>query len=271
MKNNKSLKHEVLEGISKTGFPLEMEIGRILQSKDWHPFYSHFYRDIKDLENKELDIRTSKYYGNFEANLYIECKHSNMKQWAFFIPEESSFLCLDHIRYFPRKKPMSYYFLSKPNESIFAVLKEFCDSKNIALNSAVFQKKKKQDDATIRIAIDTCIGALIYNNLKYFEKSPPPVKKSINFAVVIFDGPIFAFKGQDKFNEVKYIKYKHQYVTEPWKLPTNIRTHPIYTLWVRFREKVGFSYIVEFIHRDYFSEHLDKLDKQLKELNDAWT
>jgi hypothetical protein len=64
MKNNKNLKQEVSEGISMTGFPLKMEIGRILQSKDWHPFYSYFYINIKDLKNKELDIRTTKYYVN---------------------------------------------------------------------------------------------------------------------------------------------------------------------------------------------------------------
>ena len=63
-----SLKERIKRGIEKTGFPLEMEIGRILKEKGWLKIHSYFYLDINDLTFKELDIWAFRYFNKFSVN-----------------------------------------------------------------------------------------------------------------------------------------------------------------------------------------------------------
>lgn len=270
-KTKEELKAKIEKGIKRTGFPLEMEIGKILREKDWLTNHSYFYFDVNDLDYKELDIRAYKMNKYFITNLYIECKHSIKKQWIFFVPEKYSFVDVYDLKYFPLRKEIEYKGL-RPllKDSIFNVLKEFSDSTDIALNSSVFQGDKKTDDNSIRKAINSCIEALIVSNLEYFVLPPIPFKPSLNLACVVFDGYMFAYRQKGRsfsLRERKYIKYRHDYRIEPWKHPSYIRDIPIMKMCQRYRNAVRSSYILEFIHKDYFSSYIDKLDKSLEELN----
>ena len=229
--------------------------------------------DVNDLTYKELDISAFKIYDNFLIKLYIECKHSREKQWVFFLPEKFISPYIDHLMYFPpRIKPQLERMVPpRLEKTIFSVFEDFCEDKNIALNSAIFKGNKITDkDTSIRSAINTCINALIFHNLSFFQKPVVFLRPIICFALVVFDGLMFSYKKSEKdfeLRQVNYLKYKHEFTIESWKYASDIKTIPEFNLIKNYQRTGSNIFHVEFIHQDYFSDYINKLEKADEKLN----
>lgn len=55
-------KAEILRAIDQTGFPLELRISEILQSRAYHVANSLYYVDEDENKGREIDIRALKNY-----------------------------------------------------------------------------------------------------------------------------------------------------------------------------------------------------------------
>ena len=112
---------------------------------------------------------------------------------------------------------------------------------------------------------------MIYDNLHHFRPGKPYFK-SINFACVVFDGLMFAYKTRSKgFKLIKldYIKYKHEFNISTWMHTAEIRNLPLMKLARAYQKAVNNVYIVEIINKNYLSQYVDKLNQSISEFEKA--
>lgn len=80
------LHQRVLDWLRKTGYPLELRVGRKLQAAGWQTTYSRWYRDAVSSKDRELDVeaRIARRRAGVSAvfSLCIECKTSKDKPWV---------------------------------------------------------------------------------------------------------------------------------------------------------------------------------------------
>ncbi|MBW7914631.1 MAG: hypothetical protein H3C54_13255, partial [Taibaiella sp.] len=72
----KSLIEKIRQGITTSGFPLEMSIGNILKNNEWGCTIGSVYEDFETGILREIDICASKTINGIEVELLIECKKS---------------------------------------------------------------------------------------------------------------------------------------------------------------------------------------------------
>jgi hypothetical protein len=82
----KELTGSIFEWLSRTGYPLELRIGRELQKKGWHVNYGRRYNDPETGKSRELDIQAivggvSPKTASVFCSFCIECKSSKDKPW----------------------------------------------------------------------------------------------------------------------------------------------------------------------------------------------
>jgi len=80
------LHDKVLAWLHKTGYPLELRVGRRFQAAGWSASYSRWYQDVTSNIQRELDVQTI--VGGVNLNqasvffsLCLECKTSKGKPW----------------------------------------------------------------------------------------------------------------------------------------------------------------------------------------------
>lgn len=88
-KKQKPLIEKIKEGLIKSGFPLEMEVGKILKDNNWKFNTGNFYTDLETQKIRELDIAAAKNINTIEVVLYIECKKSDDRQIVLYEPYSS--------------------------------------------------------------------------------------------------------------------------------------------------------------------------------------
>jgi hypothetical protein len=278
-----TLKKRVKKAIEESGLPLEMHVGHILRSAGWWTKHSPLYFDLEDLQNKEYDLFASKWSEHFETRLYLECKHAvepkgnEKKNWVFFAPEKYELIMARDLKYFPLN-PKIQPDLTLLKDTCFNVLSKFCDNSEVALNSHIVQlpkedkDKAKYDDPTrTRDAIQTTAKALMIDNINTHSPVPlQPVRPRMNFAIVVFDGPMFVYVQKDLeagLERREYVKYKHDLNFSLWTLPQDLKQSPLLGQYVQYEHAVGTKYIVEVVHKDHFANYLEDLDESIAQLN----
>jgi hypothetical protein len=83
----KDLTVSILDWLSKTGYPLELRIGRQLQKQGWHVNYGRRYSDPETGKSRELDVQAivggvSPKTASVFCSFCIECKSSKDKPWV---------------------------------------------------------------------------------------------------------------------------------------------------------------------------------------------
>lgn len=269
------LREKVKKGIAKSGFPLEMEIGNVLRSKNWFTIHSPRYFDIENLQYKEYDIRASRSGDNFDTQLFIECKRSADKQWVFYVPERYEGIYVQDLKFFPIKNDIQIRLdLTLLKETIFAVLTDYCDPSEVALNDSIFNGEKNIEDKNIREAVKTSIKALIGDNVGrhvvYSKVPAPPLRPRINFSVVVFDGLMFSFVQHGTVHSLEdreYVKYRHEQNLNLWNLPEDVVKTKTINIFGQYEIDVGTNYVVEIMHKNFFSQYVDKLNRSVDQLN----
>lgn len=80
----------IKEEIKKTGFPIEMELLSLLNSRNWFAIPNEYYFDPDLNIARSIDIRATPYPFKTKRNftvhyfLAIECKKSELSAWVFF-------------------------------------------------------------------------------------------------------------------------------------------------------------------------------------------
>jgi hypothetical protein len=98
---SENLLEQVKKAIEATGYPLELEIGAILEKKGWTPFHSIEYKDPFTKKNRELDILAFKLINDRRIELRISCKSSSNKQFIFFTRKRKPIIWLNDLKSTP--------------------------------------------------------------------------------------------------------------------------------------------------------------------------
>jgi hypothetical protein len=81
-----NLEARLLEWLRKTGYPLELRIGKQFQRVGWNVNYSRWYQDPIAEKKRELDVQVSvtatRERTSMHVSLCIECKTSVDKPWV---------------------------------------------------------------------------------------------------------------------------------------------------------------------------------------------
>jgi len=92
----KKLKAKIL----KTGFPTELEIGKIFSNKSWDVEHGTYFIDKDDKKGREIDLitelifqheETGKQYTEFTFRFVVEIKNEKDKPWIIFTTETTPF------------------------------------------------------------------------------------------------------------------------------------------------------------------------------------
>jgi hypothetical protein len=83
----KDLTASVLDWLGRTGYPLELRVGKVLQKAGWHVNYGRRYTDPESGKSRELDVQAlvggiSRGNASVFYSLCIECKSSKDKPWV---------------------------------------------------------------------------------------------------------------------------------------------------------------------------------------------
>lgn len=213
MNEEKSCKEKVREDILKSGFPLELEVSNILESKEWVASPKEYILDRESDKEYELDIRgiktnTSKtkeknYDFVSSFNLYIECKKSEKHPWVFFTRKkkinELSGSIIKHIHNFGINKFFNIshsffsdalYFESKVDYSKLKIL----SWEKVSTNYCV-AFRKSSDENEIYKAIKNLFNSVKIRRLeaqnRYSGGRWANIILETFIPIVIFDGKLF--------------------------------------------------------------------------------
>jgi hypothetical protein len=89
----------IREALEKTGFPLELEIGSIVEGEltrdeSWGIYYNNYYLDEEQSKDREIDIAATKYSRRQKdenirfrvlPTIFFECKKCANAAWVFFV------------------------------------------------------------------------------------------------------------------------------------------------------------------------------------------
>lgn len=78
----KSLIAKIKEGILKSGFPLELEVGSILEKHEWNYSIGNFFEDFETGKIRESDIIANKTINGIRVKLFIQIHNLDMQQTA---------------------------------------------------------------------------------------------------------------------------------------------------------------------------------------------
>ena len=81
------LTKKIKEGLFKSGFPLEMKVGGILDNYEWGNSIGRLYKDFETGKMREIDLCAEKSLNGFAVHLKIACKKSTEKQLILYSPQ----------------------------------------------------------------------------------------------------------------------------------------------------------------------------------------
>ncbi|AYO57349.1 hypothetical protein CO230_03950 [Chryseobacterium sp. 6424] len=254
----KPLIDKIREGIEKSGFPLEMKIGNILQNNNWRYSIGNIYEDFETGKFRESDISASKLINGIQVDIFIECKKSVNRQIVLYAPKNQKkiFLASSWFKYFPKVKK-------------FSLLKQFYENTSKLL---LFDEQIPFSKSLIVMTGDK----VTEENIKYLSSINGLIKRSIStgrdgyietnfrilfFYVVIFDGELYQLSSSltENFDlkEIDYGQYeythKHIFNSEFTNDKDLIDT----------AKMLGDKYVVEFMKPEIFENHLLKLEESI--------
>ena len=253
--NKKDLIQKIKRGIGKTGFPLEMEIGDILRSREWFVVHSHYYVDPEEFIFRECDIRACKIIEGIQCHLFIACKHSTDTQWVFFVPTQYSYT-FSGLKYLPIRVEFE---LPLPTTKVFDLLPVRSPSTSTALNMSIFkgdEPQTKQYD--FRSALFSVTKAL----LAMASQSLTTKARNIYLPVIVFDGPIFIVRKEKgtRVEESSHVVYKHFAPLNLWGLSARQLGSPFYKDILGAKEILGDYYLIEILAVNHVEAWLKKLE-----------
>jgi|GEM_PF-6471436 len=269
-----SLIKKIKTGISKSGFPLELMIGKILNERNWEYSIGNIYRDFETGKYRESDIVANKPINGFSVHLSIECKKSDDKQIILYAPDKIKLNSKTRrlIKLFPKLKSLSENYKYK---NILEELKELSlFNKNVPFAKSLIVTKG---------------DVVTSDNVNYLSSINGLIKNSIHIAshgyldhnlrtlflhIMVFDGRLFQLsdsKTEDfDLKEILYGQYQYEHHFQFESHYNDMANDEI----VSAANKFGSLYIVEIMSPKYFEDYVNNLEKIIDGINlqrlDGW-
>jgi hypothetical protein len=273
---NKSLEQHLIKQIKKSGYPLEIEISNILESKHYVVFNTQYYFDEETQKGRNIDVyalpldpdpmNDAILPFSIRLELAIECKKSETHAWVFYtrprIPMSYIYMEGQLTTTFPKRKTFS----AESSEWFFETecMPLHYDSFNrIAIAYDELKKAKLEKSESHRREIFGATNQLVkfvnYLNHKTESRlselpkdSPYRERIMILFPIIVFDGDLFEVfldSGEPRLWKTKHILLStHQYC--PYC-------------------KESKSFTIDIVHRSYFDEFTDMLRTQFYKINET--
>jgi len=213
MPKEENLSSYLRKEISKTGFPLEIEISSVLD-KDWMVYNNDPYVDEDEEKTREIDIyaiHTSSIFSENElkrrdifivtSNLIVECKKATTHAWIFFtrprpfdwVPGPPDGHTFDFLEAFSNGKQSFLEPLRLPKT-------HYDRFPRVAYNyvEAKLQKDVRSESSSIFEAQNQLWKCLSYNSKiwrEMFEKDRSSRAITVFFPAIVLDGELFEATG----------------------------------------------------------------------------
>ncbi len=239
---------KIREYILKSGFPLEIEIGKILRKNGWIVGNQWPYIDKESGKIRSADVFAMKMRlqpPKFGVTLLVECKKGLKHDWVFHTQEkEKEFfpflgVFVDFLKKFegiPLNYELAYQSENETVDSKLSGIHLLDNSIKIGVFNIIPSAKDKDD---FYIATNQVISALRARGKR------KGVKSEITFPVIVFDGEIFEFYKEN--DETKILPTNHLQFMSFEK--SELGTLPCLIDVVR---KTYFSEFLQLIERDFY-------------------
>lgn len=272
-KEKRKLRDYLIQEIKKSGYPLEIEVSRLLE-KNYLVLNTEYYFDEEEREERNIDIYAiprglpkidSKQRKNtfiLQTNMAIECKKSETHAWIFYTRPNSSRWdkITGQYKTTVPKVLVGARSLSKLPHTFDEALEHTClgrglhhdAPKRIAItyNEIKKQKNKKHGESRRQIfgAVQQLVKFSFYELHRHFDKFPKELEGSIEMIVMLF--PVVVFDG-DMF-EVYFDTGKPRLRRKNHILLATHNRCP-------YCQKVG-GFLVDIVHYSYFSKFLKTIE-----------
>jgi hypothetical protein len=265
--SNPGLIKKITDGIKKSGFPLELKIGNILERKNWDYSIGNIYKDFETDKYRESDIEAVKLMNGFAVHLFIECKKSEDKQIVLYAPKrEKSFTNKSSwLKVFPKLRVDN-----NSKYSLTTVVGEFLGlklyDKNIPIAKSIIVTKGDQvtqDNISYLSSINGLVKSSIQSGL-----TGPLVEelRCIYFHILIFDGNLFLLSNskEDDFDltEITYGQFEYeshfQFSSEHLSKNNDV---------IKASKTFGTNTVIEIVKPEKFEEYLDNLIDYIKRID----
>ncbi|RYG46052.1 MAG: hypothetical protein EOO01_16795, partial [Chitinophagaceae bacterium] len=185
---DEDLLNKIKTALVKSGFPLEMEVAKILEKLGWDRSIGTQYLDFETSQIRESDIIANKIIDGVEVNIIIECKKSTEKQLILYQPERSPFInkvyqSEDWFKFFPKiefEKP----YMEVEFRAQFFRLPLFQNSFTYSSNIIFTKGNQVEQNNT---PFFTSLNGVLKRSIIEWSKSNQKTR-SIFLYVVIYDG-----------------------------------------------------------------------------------
>lgn len=264
---NKTLEDHLIQQVKKSGYPLEIEISNILESRHYVVFNSEYYFDEEIQQGRDIDVYALPLDPDplndeilpfrLRLELAIECKKSEPYAWVFYtrprIPMNSIYMTGQLTTSFPKLGEFSgdssgWLLESKclklHYDGFERIAVAYDELKKGKANEKAGSHRNEIFEATNQLT--KFVNYLNHRTEKRISESPEERPKRemimILFPIVVFDGDMFEvfFKG----GEPMLWKTKH--------ILLSTHRHCPYC-------KDSKSFTIDVVHRSYFEEFTDLL------------
>jgi hypothetical protein len=273
--SNPDLIKKIKDGITKSGFPLELKIGNILEKNNWAYSIGNIYEDFETGKYRESDIAAEKTTNGIAINLFVECKKSTDKQIVLYAPKNnklSPFMSI-WLKLFPRirfGKDISYS--EKKIFEEFSKLPYF--DKDVPFSKNLIVTKGDtvtQDNLSYLSSINGLIKKSVHTGSDgYLETG----FRCIFFYILVFDGQLFQLsnsKTEDfDLKEISYgqFEYQHHFQFEPHYYETANND------LVSTASQFGTKFIIEIMTPEYFEKYIQNIEETISKVTlnniDGW-
>jgi len=253
MSSNDDLIKRIKDDISKSGYPLEIEIYKLLKDFNWMIMPQYYYKDRITNKEKSIDficrksvLIDNKYFYSVFIYLFIECKKLEDKQWVLFTISRDSFdeenFIIENLQFsYKRDKKMK---ITKRDELVTSLFSISHLNSNIprAINHYVPFNK---NDSFYK-AINQNINALIFKKDSIDNTLEEYNIKQLNnlfifYPIIICDKNLYEYKVHtEELSKKDHILFLTKGIGNEFS-----------------------SYAIDVITSDIFSDYLHQIDTQL--------
>jgi len=246
----------ILTDLKRRGYPLEIEVFKILANSEWTVIPQIYYIDQDEGKGRTLDFGcfkridvSSHWFDVLRFSLFIECKHIPSKSWVFFTHEPPSHF-KDKLRgaMFVTFKQRT----KKPDISRYECLthSHIFSSRRFAIMHYTPFSKESDGGRTDKLfeAYTQALKALSYdkNSFDYFQKVSPQYMLSIYYPIVVCDGKLFEYcidMEEDNIRPIDHVSYIISGVS-----------------------RLNEQFVLDVMKKEHLQEFLQQIDKEVENI-----
>lgn len=220
---------KLIEGINKTGFPLEYKVSKILEAHNWSIITSRYYVDDISAGEREIDIVAYKSMKIdnviYFTTLIISCKKNQEEYFVFFTKEinkndpnlqlypQHFFTNDEQLKFMCEKININKEFSNdiENNTDLSKIYEQ--EEQILSFQQFDKQKYKPQNDKNIYDSIITSIKACEYEKKSLALRKNTKVFYYFNLLSIVDVEMIkMEFDKKEKISEINEIKYLNRHI-----------------------------------------------------------